>query len=216
MKKATLFALPLLALALLFGSCSKDDDSSSSKTLNLEVSHEQVQGWLNLTMEDIDAQLTQLGYTRQNSLDNKAQDFTYYKGNQSSMTGYVCHFELQNDRVSNISVFYEAPESLGTTINTFKKYAELQNQKYTSPLAEVGVLQFRDGEDVDSSRYFYNYPDFSTALSNVGSHDYLDFAWYQDLQNCSVGTGALFFSNEDFSVMMVGVIATKEHTVSRK
>lgn len=227
--KKKLFLLPFLALGLMFAACEKEntnttgdnpgggDTPTPGQALTLNLNYEQVQGWLGQSGSAVESQLLQMGFVRdeEGDYEKESDPITYIKFDMINMSGYVCNLLLDdNNGVVEASMVYEAMNAsctFGTTVATFKKYTEIQNQTYASyqnPYNE-GYISY----EIDDDDYFYNeystYTDFIADINNLTEQNTCGLYWGSFYEEFSIATIADYENMEEGKTMLIGIIASQ-------
>ena len=190
-----LFLLPLLALGLLFASCGDKTNNNDNNneggntpvagqalTLNL-LNFDQLEGWIGLPLATVEAQLLQMGFTPMEDDEKEEESFMYMKIDYTTMSGYLCALIADDGNIINVEMIYEAANAtstLGTTVATFKKYAEIQNQTYASREAiySEGTIFYSDSEESDGTEMSYeSYDALANALNSLTQHNNVSIGW---------------------------------------
>lgn len=219
-----LFLLPLLALGLLFASCGDKTNNNDNNneggntpvagqalTLNL-LNFDQLEGWIGLPLATVEAQLLQMGFTPMEDDEKEEESFMYMKIDYTTMSGYLCGLFADDGNIINVEMIYEAANAtstLGTTVATFKKYAEIQNQTYASREAiySEGTIFYSDSEEGDGTEWDYGYYDaFVNALNSLTQHNNVSIGWAEMFTDYfAVQTMAGYENGEGQQSMFVGV-----------
>ena len=220
--KKKLFLLPLLALGLMFAACdnkTNNEDNPSGNTpaagqaltLNL-LNYDQLEGWIGQSPATVEAQLLQMGFTPYQDDEKDEESFMYMKVDYATMTGYMCMLYAEDGNIINVEMIYEAANAtstLGTTVATFKKYAEMQNQTYASREAinSEGFIFYSDSEEDEGTDMSYEtYDALANALNSLTQHNNVSIAWGEVFTDYfAVQTMAGYENGEGQQSMFVGV-----------
>ena len=220
--KKKLFLLPLLALGLMFAACdnkTNNEDNPSGNTpvagqaltLNL-LNYDQLEGWIGQSPATVEAQLLQMGFTPYQDDEKEEESYMYMKIDYATMTGYMCMLYAEDDNIINVEMIYEAANAtstLGTTVATFKKYAEMQNQTYASREAinSEGFIFYSDSEEDEGTDMSYEtYDALANALNSLSQHNNVSIGWGEVFTDYfAVQTMAGYGIEEGQQSMFVGV-----------
>lgn len=220
--KKKLFLLPFLALGLMFAACdnkTNNEDNPSGDTpaagqaltLNL-LNFDQLEGWIGQSPATVEAQLLQMGFTPYQDDEKEEESYMYMKIDYATMSGYMCGLFAEDGSIINVEMIYEAANAtstLGTTVATFKKYAELQNQTYASRevLNSEGFIFYSDSEEGDGTDMSYEtYDALANALNSLSQHNNVSIGWGETFTNYfAVETMAGYENGEGQQSMFVGV-----------